>query len=109
MRASAAEGRAEFAVRTVGIRPCGSEDVPRDLHEEMIARVEEIYRHHAGEIDCARRSGSTDCNSPMSVGIPAVCLGCYVGGGAHTREEYVEIASLETGRCIAAELILGYF
>lgn len=105
----AAEGRAEFAVRTVGIRPCGSEDVPHDLHEEMIARVEEIYKHHAGEIECVRRSGSTDCNSPMSVGVPAVCLGCYVGGGAHTREEFVEIASLETGRYIAAELILGYF
>lgn len=108
MRAAAEEGRAEFSVRTVGIRPCGSEDVPKELHEEMIARVIEICKHHTGEI-CARRSGSTDCNSPMSMGVPAVCLGCYMGGGAHTREEFVEIASLETGMKIAAELILCYF
>lgn len=108
MRETAEEGRAAFAVRTVGVRPCGSDDVPRDRHEEMIARVREICEKHSG-MDCVRRSGSTDCNSPMSVGVPAVCLGSYMGGGAHTREEFVEIDSLETGMRIAAELILGYF
>jgi di/tripeptidase len=102
------EERATFTVRTVGVRPCGSDDVPRELHEKMIARTIEICKKHSG-IDCVRRSGSTDCNSPMSMGVPAICLGCYMGGGAHTREEFVEIDSVEIGRRIAAELILGYY
>ena len=54
-------------------------------------------------------SGSTDCNIPLSLGIPAVCVGCYLGGGAHTREEYVQIQSLPAGLEFALDLILTYF
>ena len=51
---------------------------------------------------------STDCNIPLSMGIPAVCTGCILGQGAHTREEYVEIDSLLPGLKVAFELILYY-
>ena len=38
---------------------------------------------------------------------------CYrrakLGGGSHTREEYVNIKSISVGMRIAAELILDYF
>ena len=54
-------------------------------------------------------SGSTDCNIPMSLGVPSVCVGLYRGGGAHTREEYVWIDSIPVGLKIAADLILSYF
>ena len=54
-------------------------------------------------------SGSTDCNIPLSMGIPAVCVGCYNGAGAHTREEYVEIDSLLPGLKLAFDLILYHF
>ena len=101
-------GTATFRVTTVGIRPCGSEDVDHALHEEMLSLASSISEKHSG-IPCVRRSGSTDCNSPMSVGVPAVCLGCYAGGGAHTREEYLEIDSLSAGMKIVSELILSYF
>ena len=53
--------------------------------------------------------GSTDCNIPLSMGIPAICPGCVMGAGAHTREEYVEIDSLLPGLKVAAELILHHF
>jgi acetylornithine deacetylase/succinyl-diaminopimelate desuccinylase-like protein len=43
------------------------------------------------------------------MGIPAVCVGCVRGGGAHTREEYVEIDSLAPGLGVAFEMILSHF
>ena len=33
--------------------------------------------------------GSTDANVPLSRGLPAICLGLTVGGGAHTVGEYI--------------------
>ena len=45
----------------------------------------------------------------MSLGVPAVCVGAYLGSGAHTREEKTQISSIPVGLKIAAELILEYF
>jgi di/tripeptidase len=53
--------------------------------------------------------GSTDCNVPLSMGVPAICVGCYTGQGAHTREEYVQIDSLHPGIQFAFDLILHHF
>jgi di/tripeptidase len=50
-------------------------------------------------------SSSTDCNIPLSMGIPAICVGTYAGGGAHTREEYVEIDSLPGGMEVAIRTV----
>lgn len=38
--------------------------------------------------------------------MPAVCIGVYTGGGSHTREEYIEKASLSTGLRIAIKTVL---
>jgi len=105
--AANAEGGAEFKVSVVGIRPCGIE-VDRELHNAMLKKVIDICEKHSG-LPCKPRSGSTDCNSAMSQGVPAICVGVYTGGGAHTREEYVNIKSIAVGMKIAAELILDYF
>lgn len=107
LAAANAAGKARFTCRTVGIRPCGG-DVDRDLHERMIERVVTASEKNSG-CPCQRVSGSTDCNVPMSMGIPAVCAGLYSGGGAHTREEYVEIASLPIGVRICADVMFDYF
>ena len=56
----------------------------------------ERYGYHRTE-EC----GSTDCNIPLSMGIPAVCFGVYEGHGAHTREEWVDIESTRDGMKIA--------
>lgn len=94
-------------VELVGDRPCMGEVDPQKeqaLMERVSAAVE---RHvHAAPVF---RSGSTDCNIPLSMGIPSVCAGCYDGAGAHTREEYVEIDSLLPGLKIAFELVLAHF
>jgi di/tripeptidase len=99
----------KIEVEIVGIRPCGKvEGEAAKVHEEMIRRACEVSSKYSG-MDCPLSSGSTDCNIPLSLGIPAICPGLYLGGGAHTREEWLEIKSLETGLKIAAELILDYY
>ena len=45
----------------------------------------------------------------MSMGIPSVAAGCYIGYGEHTREEKVLIESIPIGLKIVAELVLEYF
>jgi acetylornithine deacetylase/succinyl-diaminopimelate desuccinylase-like protein len=54
-------------------------------------------------------AGSTDCNIPLSLGVPAVCFGDVLGGGAHTREEYIDIASMPAGLKIILTFVLTYF
>lgn len=49
----------------------------------------------------------TKKNIPLSLGVPAVTIGCCKGHGAHTREEYIYADSLFAGLCVIAELILG--
>ena len=100
-------GDAEFKVNIVGIRPCGGE-IDTAHHKKMVERVIEICERNTG-LPCSRTSGSTDCNSAMAVGTPAVCVGIYDGGGTHTREEYVNKASLPIGLKICSELMLDHF
>jgi acetylornithine deacetylase/succinyl-diaminopimelate desuccinylase-like protein len=48
-------------------------------------------------MDAALTSGSTDANIPLSRGFPALVLGVTKGGGAHTRNEFIEISPLGKG------------
>ncbi len=99
--------KAQIEVTVVGERPCG-EAKDKALHEEMIERAVAISKKYSG-LDCAILSGSTDCNIPLSLGVPAICPGLVNGGGAHTREEWIGIESFAIGMKIGAEIILDYF
>ena len=88
----------------VGDRPCGL-DVDNSLLAQRAAKAVEC---HYG-LSPALTSGSTDCNVPLSMGIPAICPGCVLGAGAHTREEYVEIDSLLPGLKVCFELVAHHF
>lgn len=107
LKAAQELGYGEFSVDLVGVRPCQGE-IDEVVHKEMVDRVKAVCFAESG-LDCRSASGSTDCNIPMSLGIPAVCAGTYLGGGTHTREEWIEIASLPIGLRIAGTLILDYF
>lgn len=94
-------------VDLVGDRPCSGEvDEAREkaLMDRAGAACEKYF-----DGTMTWYAGSTDCNVPLSMGIPAVCVGCYKGRGAHTREEYVEIDSLLPGLKVAFELLLHHF
>jgi len=98
-----AEG-VQIETEVVGDRPCGL-DVD---NTPLAARAAAAVRTHYG-FEPRFTSGSTDCNIPLSMGIPAICPGCVLGAGAHTREEFVEIDSLLPGLKVASELILYHF
>jgi len=94
-------------VTLVGDRPCMG-DVPEEAFAQLQETVAAAMQRHTGEAPAAR-SGSTDCNIPLSQGIPAVCMGFIRGKGAHTREEWLELSSLEVGMRVAGDLILPEF
>ena len=97
----------KITVEVIGIRPCGAE-VDETIFNEMVENSKAVCEKYSG-MPCALKSGSTDANIPMSLGIPSICVGNYMGGGVHTREEYLEIASVPVGLKITAEIILQYF
>lgn len=100
-------GLADITVETVGVRPCANlKDTAR--LDRMTERIVEITEKHTGQ-KCAVTSASTDCNIPMSMGIPAVCVGTHIGCGVHTRDEKLLIASLPIGMKIVAETVLDFF
>ena len=98
---------AQVEVELVGDRP-GMQDVDADAQKALSDLCAGIQKKHGG-MEPARNSGSTDCNIPHSMGIPAVCAGTYLGGGAHTREEWVEKASISVGVQIVADIMSTYF
>ena len=97
----------QVTVTLVGDRPCSGEVDERKMQELMDRASAATARYYDSELTFG--SGSTDCNVPLSMGIPAICVGCYQGSGAHTREEYVLIDSLLPGMKFALDLILQYF
>ena len=98
--------KAKITVEVIGIRPCG-EEVDENIFNEMIENARNACEKYSG-MPCTLKSGSTDANIPMSMGVPALCVGNYLGGGSHTREEFLEIASVPVGLKITAEMILQY-
>lgn len=92
-------------VELVGNRPCMSNDIDMELLREISERAKAIQSKHFG-VDVKESSGSTDCNIPHSLGIPALALANYDGGGTHTREEWIFKDSLKDGLKVSMELIL---
>ena len=94
-------------VELLGQRPCSGDVDPEKL-EALSRRIGGAVAAYSG-VTPAVMAGSTDCNIPLSLGIPAVCVGAVDGAGAHTREEYVLIDSLVKGYRCAFACILPYF
>ncbi len=94
-------------VELLGERPCSGR-VNTEILNAMAERCMAVQEKYSG-LSCVAESGSTDCNIPMSLGVPAICVGSYVGSGVHTREEKLQISSVPVGLKIVAELILDYF
>ena len=90
----------------LGTRPCG-EGLDQADQQALSAWSEALLRKHTGR-DVIVEPASTDCNIPLSLGIPAVSFGLCDGGGAHTREEWIETASLETGLRIALDALAQF-
>ena len=96
----------DITVTKVGDRPCASSKLDAAAQARLCSLGKRIVEEVTGkEVGC--HSSSTDCNIPMAMAIPAVCLGAYVGGGAHTREEWVERESFPQGLEVAIRTMLA--
>lgn len=85
----------EISVELIGDRPCAG-DVDARAQQGLVdcicASIREIL--HAEPV---LRSGSTDANAALAAGIPAVCISVCNGGKCHTRQEWLDVASLQDG------------
>lgn len=99
------DDKVKITVNVLGIRPCGDVTDSEMLDEmtEKTVLVCEKYTGKKAEIEKA----STDCNIPMSLGIPAIAFGTHEAFGAHTREEKLLIESIPAGLKVAAHMILS--
>lgn len=86
-------------VTTVGDRPSGA--IPREHPLVQTA----VAAYHAVGATVSYQQSSTDANIPLSLGIPAVCVGLTDGGNAHRQDEYILPANL--GRGLQALLLLA--
>ncbi|MEW6028526.1 MAG: M20/M25/M40 family metallo-hydrolase [Chloroflexota bacterium] len=76
---------------SIGHRPGG--EIPAD--HPFIELAQDCL--HAQGLESALIAGSTDANVPLSKGYPALVLGVTTGGGAHTANEYIDVAPVEKG------------
>jgi tripeptide aminopeptidase len=88
----AVEPPLELAIEQLGSRPAGR----LDRRQPLLATVRAV-RAELGLPD-ELVAASTDANAALAAGIPALCIGCALGGEMHTPGEYVEIPSLSQGR-----------
>lgn len=91
-------------VELLGERPCMG-DVDMEKQQALETWAQSLIKSYTGQ-PITFESGSTDCNIPFSMGIPSICFGAYLGSGAHTREEYIEIDSLKIGFKLGMEALL---
>lgn len=96
----------EVEVELLGERPCMG-DVDPVAQKVLADLCADAIEQHAGK-QPMRMPGSTDCNIPLSLGVPACCFGVCLGGGAHTRGEYIELDSLPVGAAIAATVLQNW-
>lgn len=101
------EGRGgNFEVELLGVRP-GNGPVNQTALREFTEKSKAVIRAFTGQ-EPDETPNSTDSNIPLSLGIPANTIGTVDGGLAHTRQEWVDIASLPTGLKIVLSLMLEY-
>ncbi len=89
----------QLHVQTVGDRPSGAIERDHPLVQAAVAA------YHSVGASVSFQQSSTDANIPLSMGIPAVCVGLTDGGNAHRHDEYIQPANL--GRGMQALLLLA--
>ncbi len=96
----------DIEVEVLGVRPCGS-GVDEEKQETLTQKHAHMIRRFTGR-EVKITSGSTDANTFLSYGIPSVVIGTVIGGGTHTREEWIETKTLIEGQKIGLASVLSY-
>jgi di/tripeptidase len=80
-----------LTIDLIGDRPGGA--LPDD--SPLLSTLHAVDRHL--HIRTEPGLGSTDANIPLSLGVPAIAIGCGgMGGGIHTLKEWYDPAGRET-------------
>lgn len=90
----------------IAVRPCRG-NVDEDKEADLIHRASSLVFsliNRAPEI----KSASTDANASLALGIPSVTIGAIIGGGAHTRGEWVDLESLPAAMAAAIGVLKWY-
>ncbi len=97
----------EIEVEKIGDRPVGIEPETEDA-KELVNMITCSVKEITGR-DPFFVPSSTDANIPLSKGIPAICITGAEGGGCHTREEWLDVASMKTGVALILDFLSNYF
>lgn len=92
-------------VEDMGQRPASS-DSPIQGLEAMTQTSCNVIRAVTGE-EPLISAASTDANVPLALGIPANTLGAVRGALLHTRDEWIDAASVEDGLAVALGVMLA--
>ena len=81
----------QISARLIGDRPAGELPATHPLVTLVAGSLEAVG------VTPVLNIGSTDANIPLSLGLPAVCIGLTAGSGAHTLKEYILINPVGQG------------
>ena len=98
----------DIDVKMIGDRPCNSADLDMDRMNALVAKADDSIIRCLGK-EPFHRSGSTDANTALGQGIPAICVTGATGGKCHTREEWLDKKSLLVGSTHVLDLLTFYF
>lgn len=97
----------DVRVELLGERPCAANvdaAALEALKQKAAASVLRVTGQEAKFV-----SASTDCNIPLSLGIPSVCMGVCEASGLHTREEVLQLSSLPQGAKLCMDFLCSFF
>ena len=91
----------DIGTECIGLRPCGGEvNISR-----LLSKAEKVLSSYSQPL--TRGASSTDCNIPLSLGIPAICFGLIYAEGTHTRQEYADLSTYSLGLDLGWDYILS--
>lgn len=96
----------DVQIAVIGRRPATG-DVNETAERRLTRRCDDAIQAVLG-VRAHHVSSSTDANVPLSLGVPAVCVGTITGGLPHTRDEWIRKASLEQGVAVALLLMMAH-
>ncbi len=87
----------------IGQRPAGEISDKHPLVQLAVRTLQELG------LSARLNVGSTDANVPLSLGLPAICLGMTTGTGAHTLAETIQVPPIATGLEQLVRVVQGIF
>ncbi|WP_321973298.1 M20/M25/M40 family metallo-hydrolase [Paratractidigestivibacter sp.] len=94
----------DIETELIGERPASTASEPEG-QAELIAAGDEAIRALTGT-EPVHQESSTDANVPLSLGVAAHTMGAVAGALLHTRDEWIDKASLEPGLALTLGHIL---